>query len=232
MAKVGKLHLQVDGSNITYELHYKDDVGFFAKDFPVHIRQYMLNHYANSKPVNKAETKDQLKEQLQTVLHDYNSLTAKKKHVILIRIGISTQLHLRQKDNEQGGSSWDYSNPFEQFKGIDVYKYNTSFQIHNKIPYALGLDFKVGYLVETETSVKFHRILPTGNMAPYGEKIEDKEIVIDYTDDRKAFLDYLLDALRNLAANLFKVITDADQMQKAIQQSFVHLKLLQNNNQD
>jgi hypothetical protein len=140
MPKVGKLKIQIDRTDYDYLLHYDDDRGFYAKDFPAHIAHFMRNYYSNdnSKPVNKADTKQELKDQLTGILKEYMMLTATKKQVIRLRVGMSTQLYLKQKDSDFGGKSWDGTNVYDQFKELNVHERNTSFEIHNKIPWPLG----------------------------------------------------------------------------------------------
>jgi hypothetical protein len=225
MPKVGKLKLQVEGTNFTFELHYHDDKGFFAKDFPKDIEQYMRNYYANAKPVNKAETRGELEVQLQQVLEEYFKLTATKSKVIRLRVGVSTQLYLQQTDTEWGGQSFDGSKPYAHFKGIDLSKYNTSFSLHHKIPLAFGLNYEIGFLVEAGGVKKFHRLMTTGQMSPTGEDISEKDVIMEFSEEKMDFLNNLVDALRTLAANLFRVITDEEKMMQLISSN---IKMLTN----
>jgi hypothetical protein len=227
MPKVGKLKIQVDGTDFSFTLYYDDSHGFFAKEFPDHIKRYMLNHYGNSerRPVNQANTKQELEDQLKEVLKEYMVLTATKKKVIRLRVGMSTQLYLKQKDNEFGGKSWDGTNVHDHFQGLQVHEYNTSFSIHTKIPLAFGLDYEIGFLLEAAHSRKFHRIMNSGNMSPHGDPVESKDIIIDYTEEKHQFLDSLVDALRKLAANLFTVMTDEKKMMQLIENN---VKMLTN----
>jgi hypothetical protein len=65
----------------------------------------------------------------------------------------------------------------------------------------------------------------TGTMSPNAETILKRDMIIDYTEEKHQFLDNLVDALRTLAANLFKVMTDEKKMMQLIENN---VKMLTN----
>ncbi|RHH14484.1 hypothetical protein DW228_06705 [Bacteroides fragilis] len=182
MAKIGKDVFVIKNENICVEIHYSPKTGFYYKDVPQEV--YDLTGFGNKRYPDE----ESLKQHLLCSLTEYHEKIRNCRKVISYHLYGSAQLILNKLEGIYAGYSGIKTGISKQF----------DYKLDNNIENMFGFTFNILMEVAGRTTEYYHvreDYTPGGLYRLAGQS---KEMIIDWTQERKQFFMDLREKLQQL----------------------------------